>query len=228
MLGQLELSEGKADAARDAFQRGLRRCPASVPLWRAAAGLEEGAGALGRARAILEQARLKVPHDEDLWLAAIRTEGRGGQEKAAEAMLAKALQECPASGRLWAEAVQMAPRPQRKSKSVDALRCALPGRAAAAWGWAARRAPRRRQASCAVQAVRQRPLRHRGHRQPVCAGVETRDPAEFHSALPRTRSFCAFISPSEPRVSAPPRPPPPPSPLRTGKWTRRGPGSTAR
>jgi pre-mRNA-processing factor 6 len=37
-------------------------------------------------------------------------------------MQAKALQECPNAGTLWAECVSMAPRPQRKSKSVDALR----------------------------------------------------------------------------------------------------------
>ena len=65
-----------------------------------------------------------LPANEHLWLAAVRQEkaaGEGG-EKAAEALMAKALQECPGSGTLWAEAVQMAPRPQRKSKSVDALR----------------------------------------------------------------------------------------------------------
>ena len=33
-----------------------------------------------------------------------------------------ALQECPSSGILWAEAIFMEPRPQRKTKSVDALR----------------------------------------------------------------------------------------------------------
>lgn len=33
-----------------------------------------------------------------------------------------ALQECPNSGILWAEAIFMEPRPQRKTKSVDALR----------------------------------------------------------------------------------------------------------
>ena len=36
--------------------------------------------------------------------------------------MAKALQDCPTSGRLWAEAVAMAPRPQRRSKSLDALK----------------------------------------------------------------------------------------------------------
>ena len=32
------------------------------------------------------------------------------------------LQELPDSGMLWAEAITMAPRPQRKSKSADALK----------------------------------------------------------------------------------------------------------
>lgn len=33
-----------------------------------------------------------------------------------------ALQECPNSGLLWSEAIFMEPRPQRKTKSVDALK----------------------------------------------------------------------------------------------------------
>ena len=36
--------------------------------------------------------------------------------------MAKALQDCPTSGQLWAEHVGMAPRPQRKRRSVDALK----------------------------------------------------------------------------------------------------------
>ena len=33
-----------------------------------------------------------------------------------------AMQECPTSGILWAEAIFMESRPQRKTKSVDALK----------------------------------------------------------------------------------------------------------
>lgn len=33
-----------------------------------------------------------------------------------------ALQECPNSGILWAESIFMEPRPQRKTKCVDALK----------------------------------------------------------------------------------------------------------
>jgi len=36
--------------------------------------------------------------------------------------MAKALQDCPNSGILWAENVTTAPRPQRKARSVDALK----------------------------------------------------------------------------------------------------------
>ena len=68
------------------------------------------------------QARLKNAKNEDLWLAAIRLEQRAKNTKAAEAAMAKALQECATSGRLWAEAVAMAPRPQRRARSVDALK----------------------------------------------------------------------------------------------------------
>ena len=37
-------------------------------------------------------------------------------------ILLTALQECQNSGILWAESIAMEPRPQRKTKSVDALR----------------------------------------------------------------------------------------------------------
>jgi len=36
--------------------------------------------------------------------------------------MARALQECPSSGLLWAEAIFIEARPQRKTKSVDALK----------------------------------------------------------------------------------------------------------
>lgn len=37
------------------YASGIKRCPDCVPLWRAAARLEEGQGNVGRARALLEQ-----------------------------------------------------------------------------------------------------------------------------------------------------------------------------
>lgn len=134
MLGQLEEKCGNVDAARIAYAVGVRRCPDCVPLWTASARLEEKAGLAGKARALLEQARLKTPKNEALWLAAIRTEMRSGaaggggggagssSNKAADALMAKALQECPTSGILWAEHIAIAPRPQRKARSVDALK----------------------------------------------------------------------------------------------------------
>lgn len=122
MLGQLEERQGRVDAARSAYAAGLKRCADSIPLWRAAARLEETHGAIGKARAILEQARHRNQKNDQLWLAAIRTEQRANNTKAAETLLAKALQDCPNSGMLWAEAVAMAPRPQRKTKSADALK----------------------------------------------------------------------------------------------------------
>ena len=125
MLGQLEERAGDAEAARGAYAKGCRRCPAATALWTAAASLETRTGNTAKARAILEQARLRNAANEVLWLAAVRQERAcGGEEgvKAAEALMSKGLQECPGSGVLWAEAVSMAPRPQRKSKSVDALK----------------------------------------------------------------------------------------------------------
>jgi pre-mRNA-processing factor 6 len=104
-------------------------------------GSSSGAGS-SRARALLEQARLRNPASDALWLAAVRTEARAaglwarardagvsasgaaaaGLSGAAASLLAKALQACPHSGRLWAEAILTAPRPSRRSTSVDALK----------------------------------------------------------------------------------------------------------
>ncbi|CAM9797127.1 unnamed protein product, partial [Heterosigma akashiwo] len=50
-----------------------------------------------------------------------RLERRAGT-KLAENLAAKALQECPGSGLLWAEEIGAAPRPQRKARSVEALK----------------------------------------------------------------------------------------------------------
>ena len=47
---------------------------------------------------------------------------RGERKEMAHGLMAKALQECPSSGILWAESVAMESRPQRKTKSVDALK----------------------------------------------------------------------------------------------------------
>ena len=113
---------GDVAGARLAFDRGMRHCPEVPELRLCAAGLEERLGNVSRARAMLEQARLKIPGVPEVWLAAIRLERRSGNIKACENLVAKALQSCPNSGILWSEVITTAPRPQRKSKSVDALK----------------------------------------------------------------------------------------------------------
>ena len=61
MLGQLEERRGSADAARQAYQAGLKRCMGSAPLWRSLSRLEERAGMIGKARNVLEQVRCMPP-----------------------------------------------------------------------------------------------------------------------------------------------------------------------
>ena len=46
---------GNTDAARLAYTGGIKRCLDSIPLWVAAARLEERAGNVAKARALLEQ-----------------------------------------------------------------------------------------------------------------------------------------------------------------------------
>lgn len=55
MLGQLNERQGQVDAARDAYQHGLKRCMTSIPLWRSLSRLNESAGMVGKARNVLEQ-----------------------------------------------------------------------------------------------------------------------------------------------------------------------------
>ncbi|EEB15596.1 pre-mRNA splicing factor, putative [Pediculus humanus corporis] len=122
MKGQIEEQQNMVDKALETYNLGIKKCPSSVPIWRLLANLEERRGLLTRARSVLEKGRLRNPKNAELWLEAIRIESRAGLKDIANNLMAKALQECPNSGILWAEAIFMESRPQRKTKSVDALK----------------------------------------------------------------------------------------------------------
>ncbi|KHN36627.1 Pre-mRNA-processing factor 6 [Glycine soja] len=129
MLGQLEeqLAENEKrldcmNAAKKVYEAGLRNCPNCVPLWLSLANLEEEMNGLSKERAVLTMARKKNPQNPELWLAAVRAELKHGYKKEADILMAKALQECPNSGILWAASIEMVPRPQRKTKSADAIK----------------------------------------------------------------------------------------------------------
>ncbi|CAL0332905.1 unnamed protein product [Lupinus luteus] len=68
------------------------------------------------------KSRKKNPQNPELWLAAVRAEFKHGHKKEADNLMARALQDCPKSGILWAASIEMVPRPQRKTKSMDALK----------------------------------------------------------------------------------------------------------
>ena len=122
MKGQIEEQQGSKDAAREAYNQGLKKCPKAIPLWLLLSRLEEKGGQLIKARSILEKARLKNTQVPELWLEAVRVENRAGLKNISLNLMARALQECQNSGILWAESIAIEPRPQRKTKSVDALR----------------------------------------------------------------------------------------------------------
>jgi pre-mRNA-processing factor 6 len=73
---------------------------------------------------LLEKARLVNPKSDVLWALAeaVKVEERSGAPAQGKALLARALQECPTSGILWSMAIWSEARPQRKARSVDALR----------------------------------------------------------------------------------------------------------
>jgi pre-mRNA-processing factor 6 len=123
MKGQLEqYSLKNVDKARSTYTEGTKACPSSIPLWTLLADLELDLKNTTKARSVIEKARLRNPKNPELWLKSIRIEMQAGMADIAEAVLARSLQECPNAGLLWSEAIFMAPRPQRKTKSVDALK----------------------------------------------------------------------------------------------------------
>nr|XP_032518836.1 pre-mRNA-processing factor 6 [Danaus plexippus plexippus] len=122
MKGQIEEQMGRDSDAHNTYTQGLKKCATSVPMWILLSRLEEKLKHVTKARSVLEKARLRNQKNAELWLESVRLEQRAGCVEAAGSLLAKALQECPTAGRLWALAVFMEPRPQRKTKSVDALK----------------------------------------------------------------------------------------------------------
>jgi pre-mRNA-processing factor 6 len=126
MKGQLELEMGLMIEAKSTFAQAVKKCTSCVPLWCMFADVELASGNITKARSIIEKARLRNLQNPDLWLKAVRIElsavGKNGNKVQAHALMSRALHECPNSGRLWAEAIFMENRPQRKAKSVDALK----------------------------------------------------------------------------------------------------------
>ncbi|KAI8890653.1 hypothetical protein K501DRAFT_236210, partial [Backusella circina FSU 941] len=120
--GQLEDSQGNTTKAREVYNKAVKNCPKSVLLWILLALLEEKLGMVTKARASLEKARFTNPKNPELWVQAIRIEKRNDNMSAAKSLAAKALQECPSSGAIWTEVIFMEARPQRKARSVDALK----------------------------------------------------------------------------------------------------------
>ncbi|XP_052872848.1 pre-mRNA-processing factor 6 [Anopheles cruzii] len=122
MKGQIEEQKQLLERAAESYNAGLKKCPNSIPLWLLLAALEEKRQLLTKARSVLERGRLKNPKNPLLWLAAIRIEIRAGMKDMAHTLMARALQDCPNAGELWAESIFLEARPQRKTKSVDALK----------------------------------------------------------------------------------------------------------
>jgi pre-mRNA-processing factor 6 len=120
--GQIHQTANNYSAARAAYAAGLKTIPKDITLWVLASRLEEADGKSIRARALLEKARLVNPKSDVLWAEAVHVEERSGSAAQGKALLARALQECPTSGLLWSMAIWVEARPQRKARSVDALK----------------------------------------------------------------------------------------------------------
>ncbi|RLW00856.1 hypothetical protein DV515_00008467 [Chloebia gouldiae] len=103
-------------------RRLLAKAHSSAPTARVFVKLEEKFAQLTRARAILEKSCLKKPKNPNLWLESVHLQYRAGLKNFANSLMAKALQECPSSGILWSDAIFLEVRPQRKTRSVDALK----------------------------------------------------------------------------------------------------------
>ncbi|KAI9436194.1 hypothetical protein H4582DRAFT_2130095 [Lactarius indigo] len=77
-----------------------------------------------RARALIENARLVNPKSDVLWAEAVGIKERSGASAhwQAKGLLVRALQEYPSSDVLWSLEIWAEARPQRKARSVDALK----------------------------------------------------------------------------------------------------------
>nr|SVE69638.1 EOG090X017X [Eubosmina coregoni] len=122
MQGQIYSLKQNLSRARESYHMGTKKCPSSVALWLLLARLDMSLGSITKARSVLEKARQKNNQNAQLWLEAIRLECTAGSKEMAANKLAQAMQDCPNAGLLWSETIFMADRPQRKTKSVDALK----------------------------------------------------------------------------------------------------------
>merc|ERR1719240_415753 len=104
------------------FERGLQKCPRSVPLWMCAVECEIRTSKYTKARSLLEKGRLRNPGADLLWLKGVEVEMLDGSERLAHHLMSRALQECPTSGILWAKAIELEPKQGQNAKSVDALK----------------------------------------------------------------------------------------------------------
>ncbi|KAL7639680.1 UNVERIFIED_CONTAM: hypothetical protein RMT77_010183 [Armadillidium vulgare] len=122
MKGQILEQQKKFDDASDVYREAVKTCHHSIPLWKLLAQLEEKMGKIVTARATLEKGRVRNPRNDQLWLASIRLELKAGNKDVSKSLMARALQENQTSGILWAQAIFLEDPPQRKSRSVDALK----------------------------------------------------------------------------------------------------------
>merc|ERR1712190_440654 len=119
---QSEKSPPELLEAAKFFERGLQKCPRSVPLWLCAVECEIRQQKYTKARSLLEKSRLRNPGADLLWLKGVEVEMLDGSERLAHHLMSRALQECPTSGLLWAKAIELEPKQGQNAKSVDALK----------------------------------------------------------------------------------------------------------
>merc|ERR1712232_1058553 len=122
--GQIHMEKSPPELleAAKSFERGLQKCPRSVPLWLCAVECEIRQQKYTKARSLLEKGRLRNPGADLLWLKGVEVEMLDGSERLAHHLMSKALQECPTSGLLWAKAIELEPKQGQNAKSVDALK----------------------------------------------------------------------------------------------------------
>merc|ERR1719158_55147 len=122
--GQIHMEKSPPELleAAKSFERGLQKCPRSVPLWLCSVECEIRQQKYTKARSLLEKGRLRNPGADLLWLKGVEVEMLEGSERLAHHLMSRALQECQTSGILWAKAIELEPKQGQNAKSVDALK----------------------------------------------------------------------------------------------------------
>ena len=131
LLSRLEEKNNNLIKARSILEKGRLKNPHSPELWLEAVRVENRGALKGIAQTLMAKGMhyLSINFASFDFILIINNKQSVGKFELSEGgiqcinkLYFAAMQDCPNAGILWAEAIFMEPRPQRKTKCVDALK----------------------------------------------------------------------------------------------------------